>query len=163
MFNIFIDDLNEGIKCTFSSSAENTMMGGNVELLEDRRGLQRDLVRMVQWGQGQRHNVHQGQALGPALGTQQAHAVLKADWLESGPVEKDLRDLGLNMTQESVQVAKMTDGTPACIGNKVASSTRAVLCPCIQYCSGLTSVSVHFWASHEEKDIQVLEVYRNGQ
>ncbi|KAK4829875.1 hypothetical protein QYF61_007267 [Mycteria americana] len=148
LFNVFINDIDSGIKCTLSSFADDTQLSGAVGTPEGRDAIQRDLDRLEEWAHVNlmKSNKAKCKVLHMGQGNPQYQYRLGDEGIESSsPVEKDLGMLKANHIL-------------GCTKRSVASRSREVILPLysalvrphLEYC-------VQLWSPQHRKDMELLE------
>jgi len=163
LFNLFINDLNEGTTCTLNKFADDTTLGGVPDTPEGCAAIQRDLGRLESWEQRNLMRFNKGKRRVLHLGRNNSmhQCRLGVDLLESRSVERDLGvlvDDKLTMSQQCALVAKKATGILGCTKRSVASRLREVLLPLysalvrphLQNC-------VQFWDPQFKRSEELLE------
>ncbi|GAB0204081.1 mitochondrial enolase superfamily member 1 [Grus japonensis] len=155
LFNIFISDLDDGIKCIPMKFADDTKLSGEVDTSEGRATLQEDLDRLEEWANKNLMKFSKDKCKVLHLGKHNPGVKHRpgSTWLESRSVERDLGvlvDSKLNMSEQCALVAKKANRMLDCINKGITSRDKS-LSHSTQRLSGHTWNTVFCFGSHYTK------------
>jgi len=134
LLNIFVGDMNSGVKCTLSKFVDDTKLSGAVDTLERRDAIQRGLDRLERWAHDNlmKFNKAKCKVLHLGWGSPKYRYRLDREWLERSPEEKDSEvsiDERFNVNRQCAFAAQKANCVLGCIKRNVTSRLEEVILP----------------------------------
>ncbi|KAJ7409599.1 rna-directed dna polymerase from mobile element jockey-like [Willisornis vidua] len=162
LVNVFINALDCGIKSTLNKFLDDTKLSDEVDTLEGRDAMQRDLDRLEWWVHLNimRFNKVKCKVLHLGQGNPWYQYRLGDEWIKNSPEEKDLGillDEGLDMSQQWALKAQEANHILDCLRRNTTSRLRegihplysALVRPHLECCTQL-------WVLQQRKDMDLL-------
>ncbi|GAB0190814.1 mitochondrial enolase superfamily member 1 [Grus japonensis] len=131
LFNVFISDLDDGIKCTLMKFTDDTKLSGEADTSEGRATLQEDLDRLEERANKNLAKFNKDNCKVLHLGKHNPGVQhrLGSTWLESSSVERHLGVLvnkKLNMSEQCAEAAKTANRMLSCINEGITSRDEEI-------------------------------------
>ena len=163
LFNIFIKDMDSRIRCTFKKLADDTKLGGAVNVSEGWDAIQSDPDKLEKWACVNllRFNKGRFKVLQLIRGNSRYQYRLGDERIESSAAKKDLGvlvDEKVDVSWQLALTAEKANHILGCTKRSMASRSREVTLP---LCSALVrphlESCVQLWSPQRRKDMELLE------
>ncbi|KAJ7399175.1 rna-directed dna polymerase from mobile element jockey-like [Pitangus sulphuratus] len=97
LFSVFISDMDSGINCTLSKSADNTKLSGEADTPEGWYAIQRDLEKLKTWTHGDLMRFNKANCKVCDMGRREEK--LPEAWEDMATLEKDYKAVGVDTVE----------------------------------------------------------------